>query len=245
VPKGIDGLLVPVAVSATHIGLSTVRMEPTWMAMGQAAGTAAYISTRLDVPIRQLSIALVQDIVLFTHQVTIFLRDVGYEHRDFAGLNYGGLIGLFPGYQAEPQKRLDRATAAAWLWHWMQHRYPGLKTPGTPPQFADVAADRPEAAGIGVLGAVGALGPVPSGASFRPDEPLSAEDAARWIARAHRVSDRWRRNASDALRSDLEERVARLLREVAAQDQGVDPQALTRGQFLRLLYLAARTATPR
>ena len=41
VPKRVDGLLVPVAASATHVAFSTIRMEPTWMALGQAAWTAA------------------------------------------------------------------------------------------------------------------------------------------------------------------------------------------------------------
>jgi hypothetical protein len=40
-PKNIDNLLVPVALSATHVAFSVVRMEPLWMATGQAAGIAA------------------------------------------------------------------------------------------------------------------------------------------------------------------------------------------------------------
>ena len=40
-PKNIDNLLVPVGLSSTHIGMSVVRMEPVWMATGQAAGLAA------------------------------------------------------------------------------------------------------------------------------------------------------------------------------------------------------------
>jgi hypothetical protein len=40
-PKNLDNLLVPVALSATHMGMSVVRMEPCWMATGQAAGIAA------------------------------------------------------------------------------------------------------------------------------------------------------------------------------------------------------------
>jgi hypothetical protein len=37
----ITNLLVPVAASATHVGFSTLRMEPVWMALGEAAGAAA------------------------------------------------------------------------------------------------------------------------------------------------------------------------------------------------------------
>ena len=35
VPKTIDNLLFPVPVSGSHIGFSTIRMEPCWMALGQ------------------------------------------------------------------------------------------------------------------------------------------------------------------------------------------------------------------
>ena len=42
-PRSVDAtnLLVPVALSATHVAFSSVRMEPTWMATGEAAGVAA------------------------------------------------------------------------------------------------------------------------------------------------------------------------------------------------------------
>ncbi len=44
IPKAIDGLIVPVAASTTHVAYSSIRMEPTWMCLGQAAGTAAHIA---------------------------------------------------------------------------------------------------------------------------------------------------------------------------------------------------------
>ncbi len=40
-PKRIDNLLVPVAMSSTHIAMSVLRMEPVWMTTGQVAGLAA------------------------------------------------------------------------------------------------------------------------------------------------------------------------------------------------------------
>lgn len=40
-PKKVDNLLVPVAMSSTHVAMSVLRMEPVWMTTGQIAGYAA------------------------------------------------------------------------------------------------------------------------------------------------------------------------------------------------------------
>ena len=34
IPQTIDGLIIPVAASTTHVAYSSIRMEPTWMALG-------------------------------------------------------------------------------------------------------------------------------------------------------------------------------------------------------------------
>jgi hypothetical protein len=50
-PRKLDNLLVPVALSSTHIAMSVLRMEPVWMTTGQVAGLAAAVAreARLDV----------------------------------------------------------------------------------------------------------------------------------------------------------------------------------------------------
>jgi len=59
----VSNLLVPVCLSATHVAYSSVRMEPQYMIIGQAAGVAASLAIRKgiaiqDVPIDELQARL-------------------------------------------------------------------------------------------------------------------------------------------------------------------------------------------
>ncbi|TPX16240.1 uncharacterized protein E0L32_003889 [Thyridium curvatum] len=60
----VSNLLAPVPVSATHIGFSTLRMEPCWMALGQAAGVAACLALDAGVAAEHVSIEKLQQRLL-------------------------------------------------------------------------------------------------------------------------------------------------------------------------------------
>ncbi len=49
-----DNLLVPVALSCTHVGISSIRVEPTWMILGQSAGIAAALSAKQNLAVQKL-----------------------------------------------------------------------------------------------------------------------------------------------------------------------------------------------
>ncbi len=71
-PKSVDGLLVPVACSASHVGYQTIRMEPVFMALGEASGIAAAQSTKtkreprsIDMPTLQREIIRRGGVILY------------------------------------------------------------------------------------------------------------------------------------------------------------------------------------
>lgn len=69
IPRRVEGLIVPVAASTTHVAFSTIRMEPTWMALGQAAGVAAHVALDHAVEPRQVPMGEVQMILRRQGQV--------------------------------------------------------------------------------------------------------------------------------------------------------------------------------
>jgi len=76
VPQASINLLVPVCVSASHVGLGTLRMEPCWMALGQAAGIAASISIDDKQPVCKVSIQKLQGKLLDQQAILVYVSNI-------------------------------------------------------------------------------------------------------------------------------------------------------------------------
>lgn len=59
-PKNVNGLLVPVACSATHVVCSARCMEPVFMALGEACGIAAETAHETKAELRSVDVQAVQ-----------------------------------------------------------------------------------------------------------------------------------------------------------------------------------------
>jgi len=115
-PQGVDNLLVPVCLSATHVSWGAVRLEPVLIQTGEAAGFAAAQA----VENRQTPAAIDPDRLVRTlvHQrVTLsFFNDFDTADREawVPAVQYLGTKGFFNTYDARPNQALTAEVARCW-----------------------------------------------------------------------------------------------------------------------------------
>ena len=106
-PREYDNLLVPVAVSSSHVGFCALRFEPTWMSLGQAAGHAAALSHDAGRSLPELDVTALQRRLHGDRLATIYTSDVRPGHPDFEAVQWWGmqkgLHGLQPRAKGSPR----------------------------------------------------------------------------------------------------------------------------------------------
>jgi hypothetical protein len=119
VPQKVDGLLVPVALSATHVAFSAIRMDPTWMSLGQASGVAAVLSVRAHQSVRDLSVQQLQQELLRQHCRLVFYWDVPLAEAYFQAIQSFSLKAHMDGGDRRefmPAQPLTRSGLATWIY---------------------------------------------------------------------------------------------------------------------------------
>jgi hypothetical protein len=193
VPKEVDGFLVPMAVSATHIGFGVLRIDPSRVNMGQAAGVAAAMAIRQGVELRQISVAELQERLLDQGQTLFFYTDVYPSHPFFRSIQRLSMAGVTEGwddYSFRPDAAATRADAAELVFHglglrvkmdyWsrdfflMRHWHPA-STPDRPGHWSSYYLMT-----LYKLGAIDAQ----SAATLRVGDRTTRAELAHWIATA-------------------------------------------------------------
>ena len=115
-PVEVDNLLVPVALSASHVGWGSIRLEPVWMQTGESAGFAAALAVKgrttpaaldPDKLIRRLAASRVM--ISFFNDL-----DVTSDDPRVPAAQYFGTKGFFPSYDARLEEPLTEAMEQVW-----------------------------------------------------------------------------------------------------------------------------------
>ena len=115
VPLEVENLLIPVPASSTHIGFSTLRMEPCWMALGEAAGTAIAVSLDDGTSVHELNVIELQRRLLAAGAVLSFYEDVAPGDAHYEAAQYFALRGfLGDSYRANPNESVSQEDRMNW-----------------------------------------------------------------------------------------------------------------------------------
>jgi hypothetical protein len=115
-PQEVDNLLVPVAISASHVGWGAIRLEPCWMQLGESAGFAAALAVKNkttpaalnpDVLIRKLATSRVM--ISFFNDL-----DVASDDPRIPAAQYFGVKGFFASYDAKLDAPLSESVKNVW-----------------------------------------------------------------------------------------------------------------------------------
>lgn len=141
-PGKVEGLLVPVAVSSSRVGFGAIRMEPTWTALGQAAGLAAAQAVKNDIEPGEVNVEKLQLRLHELGAITFYTSDVRPDSPYFRAIQYFGNRGLFqdlydpdqvpparlkklgqmvqwteayPYHDIQPDKKMEKGLAEKWM----------------------------------------------------------------------------------------------------------------------------------
>jgi len=176
-PQGVDNLLVPVALSASHVGWGAIRLEPVWMQIGESAGFAAALAVKQKTTPAQLDPDLLLRTLVNRRVMVSFFNDVDVTSGEawVPAVQYLGTKGFFAAYDAAPHAPLTEPVAKAWAQGYAQLRAGKLDPNGLARAVAaseSVAAPEPvTAAQFSAM--------LPGGKQVQDDRPITRGEACR------------------------------------------------------------------
>ena len=112
----VENLLVPVAISASHIGWGAIRLEPCWMQLGESAGFAAALAVKGNTTPGKLAPDRLLRKLAASRVMITFFNDVDVNSDDprIPAAQYFGTKGFFASYDAKLDAPLTESVKAAW-----------------------------------------------------------------------------------------------------------------------------------
>ncbi|MEE2825750.1 MAG: FAD-dependent oxidoreductase [Planctomycetota bacterium] len=145
-PEQATNLLVPVALSCTHVGISSLRIEGAWMVIGQGAGVAAALAAQQNVSVQQLDYRKLRERLLAQGQVLDLPPQPGAAQPPSLPTEPETFqIAGRPAFVMEPPVSMRRPGPLPWIWY-----APTL--PGLPSQAESWMFERFQRAGIAIAG---------------------------------------------------------------------------------------------
>lgn len=202
-PASPHNLIVPTAVSASHVAFSAVRLEPTWMMLGSAAGLIAHLSLQgLALAPAELDVARVrlvdtQRLIIAQGQPLAYFSDlvVGDPGWQALQLIAPHAFEAAEGFAAQPAATLPRAMAVHWIAAALRaanstlgRMAPSgalLPVPGSGKDWPDYHRNDTGFAEAAALAAAGAVTPAPGfGQAFQPHLPIALTEMQAWVRSA-------------------------------------------------------------
>ena len=117
-PREVDNLLVPVCLSASHVGWGSIRLEPTWMPLGEASAVACRLAAEDGHGrVAEVDVDRLQRRLLAQGTRISFFNDALEDARApwFEAVQLLAVRGFFNSYDARPLELLSEGVAAAWV----------------------------------------------------------------------------------------------------------------------------------
>ena len=115
-PKILENLLVPICLSATHVGIGTLRVEPTWMHICESAAHASIIAVREGVPLSKVNVEYLQSRLVATGIMLSFFNEWTSQDEDWwDAVQFLGTKGFFSSYDLRPLEPVTTKVASVWI----------------------------------------------------------------------------------------------------------------------------------